>query len=980
MTITLHGDDVARRAGHQAALPADRRAQGPGRHRRADRPARAGPGQDPGDRREPRRGRSSSSSCRKAGSSTCADGSVIVEATGTESEVDAFVALVRDLRHQGVGPHRGRRHGPRLADPSRRRSSDDGADVLRQRRRSGGPGRPDGRDHRLRQPGPRPRPEPPRVGRRRRRRARADGSKSRALAEEAGLRVTDVRRRGHGGRRDHDPRPGHRPEGGLRRRDRAEPAAGPAADVRPRLQHPLRADRPARRSSTSGWSPRRAPATSSAASTRPAAACRPCSPSTGTPSRHRPAPASSPTPGRSARTRAGVLETTFAEETETDLFGEQSVLCGGTAALVKMAFETLVEAGYQPELAYFETMHELKLIVDLMYRGGLNFMRFSVSDTAEYGDYVVRAADHRRARPGDDAGTSSRRSRTASFAARWIAENESGRAEFERLRAADRDHQIEQVGARLRAQMPFLNPVEVQAGQAQAAADARRGPPDERPRSPARRAVRPRGHRPHLRHDPARRRAGARRRADRRREARGRPPARPAQGRRHRGRLPGRLARRLRGGPADRPGDAGRDRGRRARPLPRRRPAAGDRGDQGRRAAAPPRLHRDERHPPQAQAPASTARQALAEAVRWVRYGREQLGRDAEIEFSRRGRLADRPRLPAPGLRGGRRGRRLHGQHPRHGRLRDPGRVRRARRAGRRPGRRARRPSASTATTTSASRRPTRWPPSRPARARSRSRSTASASGPATRRSRRSSWPSGRGRPSSPTSARGVADRADHRGQPPGQLPDRLRRPAEQGDRRRQRLRPRVGDPPGRRDQEPADLRDHDPAVGRAVRQPADDRQAVRPARPPGQAPASSATSSRARPSTRSTARRSRSPTPRRRSPTPTCSRSSSSAPSEVPASIALDRLERDLVARRQRDRARSRCPSTARSGRPRRPATARSTRSSARSTTRSSRSSAGTRPDRVRDQGGRRPARTPRARSSSAAGARRTRARARSS
>src|SRR4029079_10775492 len=87
-------------------------------------------------------------------------------------------------------------------------------------------------------------------------------------------------------------------------------------------------------------------------------------------------------------TRAGGLETTFKEETETDLFGEQSVLCGGTAALVKMAFETLVEAGYQPELAYFETMHELKLIVDLLYRGGLNFMRFSVSDTAEYGDYV----------------------------------------------------------------------------------------------------------------------------------------------------------------------------------------------------------------------------------------------------------------------------------------------------------------------------------------------------------------------------------------------------------------------------------------------------------------------------------------------------------------------------------------------------------------------------------------------------------------
>jgi ketol-acid reductoisomerase len=168
-------------------------------------------------------------------------------------------------------------------------------------------------------------------------------------------------------------------------------------------------------------------------------------------------------------TRAGVLETTFAEETETDLFGEQSVLCGGTASLVKMAFETLVEAGYQPELAYFETMHELKLIVDLLYRGGLNFMRFSVSDTAEYGDYVSgpRIIDERvretmRAVLGDI--------QDGSFAARWIAENESGRHEFERMRAADRDHQIEQVGAELRSQMAFLNPVVVRAGQAQAAA------------------------------------------------------------------------------------------------------------------------------------------------------------------------------------------------------------------------------------------------------------------------------------------------------------------------------------------------------------------------------------------------------------------------------------------------------------------------------------------------------------------------------
>ena len=168
-------------------------------------------------------------------------------------------------------------------------------------------------------------------------------------------------------------------------------------------------------------------------------------------------------------TRAGVLETTFAEETETDLFGEQSVLCGGTAALVKMAFETLVEAGYQPELAYFETMHELKLIVDLMYRGGLNFMRFSVSDTAEYGDYVSgpRIIDgHVR----ETMQQVLKEIQDGTFADRWIAENESGRVEFERLRAADRAHLIERVGGRLRAQMPFLNPVEVEAGQAQAAA------------------------------------------------------------------------------------------------------------------------------------------------------------------------------------------------------------------------------------------------------------------------------------------------------------------------------------------------------------------------------------------------------------------------------------------------------------------------------------------------------------------------------
>ena len=173
-------------------------------------------------------------------------------------------------------------------------------------------------------------------------------------------------------------------------------------------------------------------------------------------------------------TRAGVLETTFKEETETDLFGEQALLCGGVSALVKAAFETLVEAGYQPELAYFETMHELKLIVDLMYRGGLNFMRFSVSDTAEYGDYVSgpRIID-------EDVRTTMRQVlaeiQDGTFADRWIAENEAGRPEFEALRARDRDHRIEQVGRELRAAMPFLDPVVVEAGQAQAAAGRREG-------------------------------------------------------------------------------------------------------------------------------------------------------------------------------------------------------------------------------------------------------------------------------------------------------------------------------------------------------------------------------------------------------------------------------------------------------------------------------------------------------------------------
>ncbi len=159
-------------------------------------------------------------------------------------------------------------------------------------------------------------------------------------------------------------------------------------------------------------------------------------------------------------TRAGVIETTFAEETETDLFGEQAVLCGGVSALVKAGFDTLVDAGYQPEVAYFECLHELKLIVDLMYRGGLNYMRYSVSDTAEHGDYTGGPRIIT-----DETRETMRRMleeiRNGTYARSWIAENEQGRPRFTETRAREQEHAIEQVGARLRGMMPFLDPVSV---------------------------------------------------------------------------------------------------------------------------------------------------------------------------------------------------------------------------------------------------------------------------------------------------------------------------------------------------------------------------------------------------------------------------------------------------------------------------------------------------------------------------------------
>lgn len=159
-------------------------------------------------------------------------------------------------------------------------------------------------------------------------------------------------------------------------------------------------------------------------------------------------------------TRAGVIQTTFAEETETDLFGEQAVLCGGTAALVKAGFETLVNAGYQPEIAYFECLHELKLIVDLMYRGGLAYMRYSVSDTAEYGDYTAGpriVTDQTRA----EMKKLLKEIQDGTFAKKWIEENKTGRKYFTKIRKDEAEHPIEEVGGRLRAAMPFLDPVTV---------------------------------------------------------------------------------------------------------------------------------------------------------------------------------------------------------------------------------------------------------------------------------------------------------------------------------------------------------------------------------------------------------------------------------------------------------------------------------------------------------------------------------------
>ncbi len=159
-------------------------------------------------------------------------------------------------------------------------------------------------------------------------------------------------------------------------------------------------------------------------------------------------------------TRAGVIETTFAEETETDLFGEQVVLCGGLSALIKAGFEVLVEAGYQPEMAYFECMHEVKLIVDLMYQGGLNYMRYSISNTAEYGDYSRGPriiTDETKA----EMKKILKEIQDGHFAREWILENKANAPSFKALRRKERDHGVEEVGKQLRRLMTWIDSKEV---------------------------------------------------------------------------------------------------------------------------------------------------------------------------------------------------------------------------------------------------------------------------------------------------------------------------------------------------------------------------------------------------------------------------------------------------------------------------------------------------------------------------------------
>ena len=567
----------------------------------------------------------------------------------------------------------------------------------------------------------------------------APGSKSRALAEAAGLDVDDVAEAVRAADVIMIAVPDTAQKAVYDAEIEPNLRAGPAADVRPRVQHPVRPDPAAGGASTSGMVAPKGPghllrSVYEQGGGVPALFAVEQDPS-GT------ARARTLAYARGiGSTRAGVLETTFKEETETDLFGEQALLCGGVSAARQggvrdarrgrlpararvLRDDARAQADRGPDVPRRPQLHALQR---QRHRGVRRLRLRAARDRGRQGRDAGRPRRHPVAARSRPAGSRSRRPAAASSRSSASATGATRSSRSARTSAR-----------RCRSSSPSWSR------------------PARRRRWPARYPRRPRhdvrGHRPPLRRR-RRRRASVRifdttlrdgeqapgRRADRGREAGGRAPARAAQGRRHRGRLSGRLARRLRGGPADRPGDQGRDRGRGARPVPGRRPAAGRRGHRHRRAPAPPPVHRHERHPPQAQAPDRPRRGPRRGRSAGSSWARETLGRDAEIEFS----AEDASRTEDSFLLDVyeavvEAGASTH-QHPRHRRLRDPVGVRRARRPRQGADRRRRGRSASTATTTWGSRRRTRSPRSRRAPARSRSRSTASASAPATPPSRRS--------------------------------------------------------------------------------------------------------------------------------------------------------------------------------------------------------------------------------------------------
>ena len=231
------------------------------------------------------------------------------------------------------------------------------------------------------------------------------------------------------------------------------------ASVLSRFQYSLRPDHTPQRGGRGDGRPQRARDTWSGANTCAERACRPLSPFIRT---HPVRPSRQLWRMRrgSARHGPGVMETTFKEETETDLFGEQAVLCGGVSELIKAGFDTLVQAGYQPEIAFFECMHELKLIVDLIYRGGLAYMRYSISDTAEYGD-LSRGKRIINEQTRAEMKKILEEIQSGQFASEWILENQAGRPMFQATRNREKTLLVEQVGAKLRAMMPFLDAVKM---------------------------------------------------------------------------------------------------------------------------------------------------------------------------------------------------------------------------------------------------------------------------------------------------------------------------------------------------------------------------------------------------------------------------------------------------------------------------------------------------------------------------------------